>query len=429
MTGFIATHNENMKLASLISKKELTVFITSDTHYLSKDLHDNGKAFETFYTKGDGKILQYMEEITDAFLSEVKKSSPDVLILSGDLTNNGEIKSHEDLAKKLKSVTDKGVKVYVIPGNHDINNPYARRFEGDKQYRTDYVSEKEFLNIYKSFGYDEAISKDTNSLSYLVAPSKDLYFLMVDSCLYQDNVVLGFPMVDGQINQGTMKWIESCANMAKENNAKVIAVMHHNIMQHSELIHKGYTLNNSKEVLDLFQKLNINTVFSGHIHTQSISTYGEGEDVIREIVSSALPVYPVQYGVFHIQNNKFDYATKKVDVSAWAKENKINDKNLIEFTTFSEQFFADVSTKKMREALINSQNNYSEEEMTKIIELCKELNINYFAGTQSKIRDKILNSDAYQILENSDNKFLKSYLKGILDNGDKDNNHVSFIIK
>ena len=43
----------------------------------------------------------------------------DGLILSGDLTFNGEKKSHEELAEKFKKVEKSGAPVMVIPGNHD----------------------------------------------------------------------------------------------------------------------------------------------------------------------------------------------------------------------------------------------------------------------------------------------------------------------
>ena len=91
--------------------------------------------------------------------------------LSGDLTNNGEKKSHQKLANLLGEIERSGkTKVLVIPGNHDIDNPWARSFEGDKQVLADSVSPKEFTKIYGDFGYKEAISRDKKTLSYLATP-------------------------------------------------------------------------------------------------------------------------------------------------------------------------------------------------------------------------------------------------------------------
>jgi 3',5'-cyclic AMP phosphodiesterase CpdA len=113
------------------SGKDIVFYTATDLHYLSKGLTDNGEAFNKFISSGDGKQLKYIDEIFNAFTYNIKTTKPDVLIISGDLTNNGEKQSHLDLAKKLKTIEESGTPVYVIPGNHDISNPYARGFKDD----------------------------------------------------------------------------------------------------------------------------------------------------------------------------------------------------------------------------------------------------------------------------------------------------------
>lgn len=77
-------------------------------HYFAKELTDNGPRFQEMVEYGDGKIVTYIDAITDAFLDEVMEYCPDALILSGDLTLEGEKKSHQELAKKLEKVEDAG---------------------------------------------------------------------------------------------------------------------------------------------------------------------------------------------------------------------------------------------------------------------------------------------------------------------------------
>ena len=173
------------------ANKNVTFFIASDMHYLAKSLSDGGKAYKTFIETGDGKQLNYIEEIMNAFVVDIKNKKPDVLILSGDLTTNGEKASHIELAKKLKEVESSGTSVYVIPGNHDVFNPYARNFKGDKQYKTDYISDSDFSKIYADFGYNDAVLRDKNTLSYLSATSSDTWLLMLDTAKYEDNISLG----------------------------------------------------------------------------------------------------------------------------------------------------------------------------------------------------------------------------------------------
>ena len=101
-------------------------------------------------------------------------------------------------------------------------------------------------------------------------PSEDTWLLMLDTNQYMNNKKNNAPQIDGVINPETFQWIKQCVDLAKEKNAKIIPVMHHNIMNHSEVVRKGFTLNNSQEALNLFESYGLDLVFSGHIHIQDI---------------------------------------------------------------------------------------------------------------------------------------------------------------
>lgn len=85
--------------------------MATDIHYLARSLTDGGSSFQYMVEHGDGKVVTYIEQIVDAFLEEVSAQKPDMLILSGDLTLDGEKKSHEELAGKLYSVQNAGIPV------------------------------------------------------------------------------------------------------------------------------------------------------------------------------------------------------------------------------------------------------------------------------------------------------------------------------
>ncbi|MFD1905380.1 metallophosphoesterase family protein [Paenibacillus rhizoplanae] len=170
------------------SGHDLSILTTSDTHYLAQELRDLGPAFQQFLAAGDGKQLGYSKEMMEALGYDIGIRKPDVLIISGDLSNNGEEASHKELAGHLKRIEqDTGTRIYVIPGNHDIQNPWARSFRDKRQYTTDSVSATAFRKIYGGFGYDEALLRDEDSLSYLAAPSEELWLLMLDTAQYGDN--------------------------------------------------------------------------------------------------------------------------------------------------------------------------------------------------------------------------------------------------
>ena len=91
-------------------------------HWYTRDEHG---VVHRFGNSNDGKVIRYQPQLWQAFESEVLEAHPDALILSGDLSLNGEKANHLEFAEKLRKIKDAGIPVYVIPGNHDINKPNA----------------------------------------------------------------------------------------------------------------------------------------------------------------------------------------------------------------------------------------------------------------------------------------------------------------
>lgn len=414
--------------------KNLTFFVTNDIHYLSKDLTDNGEAFQAFVKSGDGKQLGYIEEITDAFINEVKQKKPDVLIIDGDLTNNGEKKSHEDLAQKLEQVKAAGTLVYVVPGNHDINNPWARSFKGDKQYKTDFISDKDFSTIYGDFGYNTAASRDKNSLSYLAEPSEDVWLLMLDTAQYKDNMVMNQPETDGEISKETFDWIKTCSDLAKSKGAQLIAVMHHSLMDHSPVVRKGFTLNNNDEAIQKFSDYGIPLTLTGHIHIQDISSHEkrglvENKGEIYDIATSALSVYPQQYGVLKYlpKEAALDYSTSKLDVNAWARKVNSKDENLLNFTKFSEEAFAKRAF-DMAFSKLSLEEIYSDDQLKEMCKTVGQLNLSYFRGTLKADAPMLKASEGYKLFESNDDSFYKNYVMSLSRENILDGNKLHIMV-
>ena len=132
------------------------LMVASDLHYLSPSLTDHGSCFTELARNGDGKVMEYSQELVEAFVDTVLEKKPDALILTGDLTFNGARKSHEDLADKLARIEEAGIPVAVLSGNHDLWNKNAASFSGDRVTFEESVSAKEFKEIYFPFGFEEA---------------------------------------------------------------------------------------------------------------------------------------------------------------------------------------------------------------------------------------------------------------------------------
>ncbi len=383
------------------SGKDITFFVSTDVHYLAESLTDKGEAYQKFISSSDGRQLNYISEIVDAFTDDIKKKKADVLIVSGDLTTNGEKESHLEFAKKLKKIEESGTSVFVIPGNHDILNPFARGFKGSDQYVVDHINEKDFEKIYKDFGYSEAVLRDTNTLSYLAAPSEDVWLLMLDTAQYKDNIEKNRPRLDGEINPGTLEWIKKCSDLAKKNNAQIIAVMHHNLIDHSESIKEGFTINNSNAVLQLFENCGIKLALSGHTHNQDIKSYSKGEYKVHDVVTSALVVYPQKYGVLkYSPKNGFDYSTSSVDVESWSKEHDVKDENLNNFKAYSEEYYkTTLYNNSIQRFLIDD--SLTSEEAKLMAETSALIRTKYLGGTSILNKQVIMNSQGYKLLTES----------------------------
>jgi predicted MPP superfamily phosphohydrolase len=416
----------SLPVNSLQSDKKITMFVASDIHYLAGELNDNGEAFQAYLASGDGGQLNYAEEIVNAFARDVIQEKPDFVIISGDLTNNGEKQSHVKLAEKLRHIAKmSGTRILVIPGNHDLMNPWARGFKGKAQYLTDTISRNDFKKIYDEFGYGRAVSADKSSLSYLATLSDNLWLLMLDTSEYWYNRAMGKPVTQGMVGDKTLDWIKECGARAKAKGARLVTVMHHNLAQHSSLFSKEFTIDNSEKIAKAFEKLEINLVLSGHMHIQDIQSVAGENGRIFDIATSALIIYPQQYGVLQYSPGEgFNYRTSRVDIEAWAKAEGIHDNNLLNFTACSRDFFAGISFNKTYRSLL-ATGGYSAEQAKLMADTMSLINLNYFAGTVGSIKAEIVQSPGYRLWTGSEKaQFLGKYVLGMISDGDKDNNHL-----
>ena len=154
-------------------KTEVTIFHATDMHYLSQQLTDNSDAFIEMVKAGDGKMTHYSEQICDAFVADVISQKPDAVLIGGDITFNCEKLSHEDFILKLHKIEQAGIDVLVIPGNHDVEYPFSRGYEGEYSYKADYTTEADFVEYYKDFGPDIAYTVSPDGLSYIAKLGKD----------------------------------------------------------------------------------------------------------------------------------------------------------------------------------------------------------------------------------------------------------------
>lgn len=429
LTGCSGQHSSHPPTYRIRSGSDLTLFTTTDLHYLSTKLTDHGPAFKRYLANGDGKQLQYSDEMMNAFAYDIENQQPDIVLISGDLTNNGEEQSHRDMAEHLKAIEhNSGTQVYVIPGNHDLLNPWARQFRDQHQYYTETISAKEFRKIYKSFGYMDALLQDENTLSYLATPSDDLWLLMLDTSQHLNNNKLGYPQLEGKLRPSTLEWIDKCGKLASQNGAQIVAVMHHNLLDHNEIIKKGYTVNNNQDVISALLRNDITTVLSGHIHIQDISHYQQDSKQIHDITRSALSVYPHQFGIlkYSSMSHTLDYSTSKLNMELWAKESGNSDPNLLDYSTYSKTFLRHQSTKRTlaRLSVDSRYDSYPLSQQEAMAEVVGHLYELYCSGSAHTQKASIIASPGYRLWMNAPTSEIKSQVLWLSGQDEKDNNHL-----
>lgn len=398
------------------------IFLATDIHYLSRELTDGGEYFQRMVEHGDGKVVTYIDQITDAFFEEVIEEQPDVLILSGDLTLEGEKQSHQELAEKLYEVQDAGITVLVIPGNHDINNRQAACYEADQRLPAEYTTPEEFREIYADFGYDEAASEDAYSLSYLYEYDDETWFLMLDTCMYTPKAKVG-----GSISQETYDWIEDRLEEAWDVGVDVIPVGHHNLLDESEIYVDDCMIEHGEQLARMLEDWGITLFLSGHLHVQHYDRNRENRG-IWEAVTSSLATPACKYGeIYYYRGGEFFYQTNTVDVEGWALRNDREEEDLLNFESFREPFLLRVFYNQSYDALQEIP-ELTEDERIRMSDLYSFLNYHYYQGTACEIRDDIIENPDYELwLNDGSFTILSDYVQYIIEDAVHDYNRISSV--
>ena len=274
--------------------------VVSDPHIISPTLWSEGPAFEKLLSNTDGKLIREAAEVLDALRRAVRRERPDFLLVAGDLTFNGARVSHEFLAGALARIEAAGVPVYVVPGNHDVSNPWARRYTGAEPRTVGHVGPGQFREIYAEFGYEEAASTDNGSLGYLLEAAPGLDLAMIDSNRYERNFDRGYPESRGAISRSQARWLEEELAAARGRGRAVLPVMHHSLLSHRSggggRPFGASWIDMWPRFARLFWEEGAPVVFSGHAHEQDIAGLrGEDGEWLYDVATGSLASYPHPY--------------------------------------------------------------------------------------------------------------------------------------
>jgi len=275
---------------------DLQIAVFSDPHYHDPSLGISGAAFEA-YLMQDRKMIAQSKPIIESVIQNLKNSSASVILIPGDLTKDGEKINHEKFAALLAELESAGKRVFVIPGNHDINNPQSFSYSGSATTLIPTVSAAGFSTIYAQFGYNEALYRDPNSLGYVVTLNANTWLLAMDGCRYNENGSVS--ITGGKFSDASYLWIKEKLTEAKNKNIKVIGMVHHGLVEHypgQSLVFAEYLLENWQTKSAELADLGLQVVFTGHFHAQDIAKKdGANGHFLFDIETGSLVTWPVPY--------------------------------------------------------------------------------------------------------------------------------------
>ncbi|MGP6145961.1 metallophosphoesterase [Jeotgalibaca sp. A122] len=419
------TETEFRNIDPLVSESEdLKIWMVTDIHYISPELHDVGSAFAQMKASAAGKDLAHIDSVMQALVWEAAIEKPDLLIVSGDLTFNGEYQSMVDLAAYFEQVEANGTQVSVIPGNHDIHSGWARKFEGPEMKPTKQVSPDDFRELFADFGFDLAINQDPNSLSYAIEPATGYPILMMDTNIYTDTENTSSPTVEGKIKMETAAWL---SDYFQVHNAKMW-VGHHPLLSHNDSKRTGHTLVNADEINPLLKEQGITALFAGHIHAQNISSDAD----TREVITGALSIFPNSVGEITISPEGLNYSHRELAVEEWAQATNQTDPDLLDYKqTAYDIFYEDGATLGLRQMF--EEQWYEETYEEDVMDFVGRLNVRYFSGQDFETDETLETHPGYKIIQENSDGFLKRYSTRSLQDIDLDDRNLfipnDFLVK
>jgi hypothetical protein len=286
--------------------------VFSDPHVLLPELGIGQPAFEKIKFD-DRKLFEYSTDLLDAVVQKILAARPRFVIVPGDLSKDGEEAVHLAFAKEMEKLLSAGIAVFVIPGNHDVNNPRSVRYEGDIQIPIPTVTPERFAEIYKNCGYGRALERDPASLAYVVEPEPGLWLLAIDACRYDLSLKESREHTAGSFKKARLEWVKSILERARTEGKAVIAMMHHGVVEHfpgQKKQFEAFVVEDNDEFSRMLAAYGVRVVFTGHFHAQNIaaSWWDNNGNIskppaggfIYDIETGSLVTYPSPYRLVNI---------------------------------------------------------------------------------------------------------------------------------
>ena len=286
------------------------ILVIADPHVMSPFLVEdpNNTRYKNVMA-GERKLLAESYEIFQACMDSIRSIKPDLVIIPGDLTKDGEAMSHNTVASCLQELLDEGIPTLVIPGNHDLENHMGRRYTSEGVEEADFVMPDDFVELYRNFGWDERSDRDPHSLTYARDIFDGVRLIGIDDCRIPSRGDTGDNIGEfGRVPQATLDCVLAQTDQAVADGKVVIVTIHHQMLQHfyrQELLMASAATENGDSIARLLCDHGVRLVLTGHMHMPNISRIKgfETDDMLTE-VSTASPIcYPSQFRLLTISDD------------------------------------------------------------------------------------------------------------------------------
>ena len=280
-----------------MAKEPLTVTVITDTHYYSPKIGTRGDAYDQANAKSQ-KLLNGAKELLNAAFRQIKADTrTDIVLLSGDTTNNGEIWSHEEAIEQLRDLKAAGKRVYVITATHDYQGEgWTWGYDGNEKIQIPAAKREDLYDMYREFGPNDALAVHRESMSYVVQLA-DGYRLFA---INDDSNLAGKSGVSDEL----FDWIKTQADDARANDQFIIAMTHHPLIAPSpmyEIIGHGDMMGDYEIRREQFADMGIQFMLTGHTHVHDIDKYvSKKGNYLYDIATASTIGYPapIRYIVF-----------------------------------------------------------------------------------------------------------------------------------
>ena len=192
----------------------------------------------------NNKSISAETEAMNKAVTAINQLKPPFVVITGDFVNNSKSKEQIAAYKSMIAQIDSSVKVYMIPGNHDIGK----------------VSRASIDNYKKNYG--------ETHISFRYG---DCAFIGIDSNIIKEE--------DKEREEVQFKWLEQELQKTKDARFKFVFTHCSVFLKRMDepVNYSNFSLPMREKYVHLFQKYGVNAIFAGHLHNNAYGKVGNME--------------------------------------------------------------------------------------------------------------------------------------------------------